>query len=95
MRATKPADNLSFNPNLLPKGGAVPEQTLEQLQKLESQLRERDERLSELLSGKKALDDELERLRIEVAKAKNRTRRGLTITTTRKPKRAIISSTCC
>ena len=37
---------------------------------LESQLRERDEKLSELLSGKKALDDELERLRIEVAEAK-------------------------
>ncbi len=45
-------------------------QTLEQLQKLESQLRERDEKLSELLSGKKALDDELQRLRIEVAEAK-------------------------
>ena len=37
---------------------------------LESQLRERDEKLSELLSGKKALDDELQRLRIEVAEAK-------------------------
>ena len=54
-RGAKPADNLSFNPDLLPKSGAVPAQTLEQLQKLESQLRERDEKLSELLSGKKAL----------------------------------------
>jgi type I restriction enzyme R subunit len=69
-RGAKPADNLSFNPDSLPKGGAVPPQTLQQLQKLESQLRERDEKLSELLSGKKALDDELERLRIEVAEAK-------------------------
>ena len=68
-RGAKPADNLSFNPDLLPKSGAVPAQTLEQLQKLESQLRERDEKLSELLSGKKALDDELERLR-------ERSRRG-------------------
>ncbi|MGE5218593.1 MAG: DEAD/DEAH box helicase family protein, partial [Chloroflexota bacterium] len=69
-RGAKPADNLSFNADLLPKGGAVPPQTLEQLQKLESKLRERDEKLSELLSGKKALDDELERLRLEVAEAK-------------------------
>ena len=69
-RGAKPADGLSFNPDLLPKSSAVPPQTLEQLQKLESQLRERDEKLSELLSGKKALDDELERLRIEVAEAK-------------------------
>ncbi len=55
---------------MLPKSSGVSPQTLEQLQKLESQLRERDEKLSELLSGKKALDDELERLRIEVAEAK-------------------------
>ena len=33
-RGAKPADDLSFNPDLLPKGGAVPPQTLEQLQKL-------------------------------------------------------------
>ena len=69
-RGTKPADGLSFNPDLLPKSSSVSPQTLEQLQKLENQLRERDERLSELLSGKKALDDELERLRSEVAEAK-------------------------
>ena len=52
------------------RAALVSPQTLEQLQKLESQLRERDEKLSELLSGKKALDDELQRLRIEVAEAK-------------------------
>jgi type I restriction enzyme R subunit len=62
-RGTKPADGLSFNPNLLPKSSSVSPQTLEQLQQLESQLRERDEKLSQLLSGKKALDDELQRLR--------------------------------
>ena len=33
-------------------------------------MRERDEKLSQLLSGKKALDDELQRLRLEVAEAK-------------------------
>jgi type I restriction enzyme R subunit len=49
-RGAKPADNLSFNPDLLPKSSGVSPQTLEQLQKLESQLRERDEKLSESLS---------------------------------------------
>ena len=71
-RDAKPADDLSFNPDLLPKGSAVSPQTLEQLQRLESRLRERDEKLSQLLSGKKALDDELQRLRIEIAEAKQR-----------------------
>jgi type I restriction enzyme R subunit len=69
-RGAKPADGLSFDADLLPKSSSVSPQTLEQLQKLESQLQERDERLSQLLSGKKALDDELQRLRIEVAEAK-------------------------
>jgi type I restriction enzyme R subunit len=69
-RGTKPADGLSFNPDLLPKGGPAPPQTLEQLQNLERQLRERDEKLAELLSGRKALDAELERLRLEIAEAK-------------------------
>jgi len=41
-----------------------------QLQALEGQLRERDERLVELLEGKEALDEELKRLREEVAAAK-------------------------
>ena len=58
-RGAKPADGLSFNPDLLPKGAVVPPHTVEQLQKLENQLRERDEKLSALLSGKKALNDEL------------------------------------
>ena len=69
-RGAKPADGLSFNPDLLPKSSSASPQTLEQLQTLEGQLRERDEKLSELLSGKKALDDELQRLRIEIAEAK-------------------------
>src|SRR5215471_15555159 len=66
----KPSEGLSFNPELLPQSGSVSPQTLEQLQKLESQLRQRDERLSELLSGRRTLDDELQRLRIEIAEAK-------------------------
>ena len=75
-RGAKPADGLSFNPDLLPKSSAGSPQTLEQLQKLESQLRERDEKLSQLLSGKKALDDELQRLRLEFAEAKTAERRA-------------------
>jgi type I restriction enzyme R subunit len=71
-RDAKPADGLSFNPDLLPKSSSVSPQTLEQLQNLESELRERDETLSQLLSGKKVLDEELQRLRIEVAEAKQR-----------------------
>ena len=48
----------------------MPPQTLEQLQRLETQLRERDEKLAALLADKTALDDELKRLRAEVAEAK-------------------------
>jgi len=51
-RGAKPADGLCLNPDLLPKSSSVSPQTLEQLQTLESQLRERDEKLSQLLSGK-------------------------------------------
>ena len=69
-RGATPTDGLSFNADLLPKTSPTPPQTLEQLQSLESQLRDRDEKLAEFLSGRKALDDELERLRVEVAEAK-------------------------
>jgi type I restriction enzyme R subunit len=48
----------------------VEPQTLDQLQRLETELRERDEKLSVLLSGKATLDDELQRLRAEVAAAR-------------------------
>ena len=48
----------------------IPRQTIEQLQALEASLRERDEKLSALLADKTALDEELKRLRAEVAEAK-------------------------
>jgi type I restriction enzyme, R subunit len=70
VRGTKPPDDLSFNADLLPKTGPALPQTVEQLQDLERRLRDRDEKLAELLSGRRALDAELERLRIEVAEAK-------------------------
>ena len=48
----------------------APRQTAEQLQQLEAGLRERDEKLAALLADKTALDEELKRLRAEVAAAK-------------------------
>ncbi|MFY9409691.1 MAG: DEAD/DEAH box helicase family protein [Methanosarcina flavescens] len=68
-RQGNPEDGLSFNPEELPKT-TIPKQTIEQLQKLEESLREKDEKLSELLADKSAMDEELKRLRVEVAKAK-------------------------
>ena len=70
----RPDPGLAFKPALLASPAAaapaVPPQTLDQLQKLEAQLAERDERLSTLLGTNVALDAELARLREEVAAAK-------------------------
>ncbi|MGA9188531.1 MAG: DEAD/DEAH box helicase family protein [Methanosarcina sp.] len=68
-RERKPEPGLSFDPEELPRT-TVPKQTIEQLQNLEASLHEKDEKLSELLADKSALDEELKRLRTEVAKAK-------------------------
>jgi type I restriction enzyme R subunit len=67
---SRPDPGLLFNPALLTKVVAVPPQTLAQLQKLETQLHERDEKLSALLSDKVALDEELKKLREEIAAVK-------------------------
>jgi type I restriction enzyme R subunit len=69
-RGVKPAPGLTFDPQALPKTAPIPRQTVEQLQALETALRERDEKLSALLADKTALDEELQRLRAEVAEAK-------------------------
>lgn len=69
-RGAKPAPGLAFNQDALPQSPPVPKQTLEQLQRLEAQLRERDEKLTALLADKESLDEELQRLRAEVAAAK-------------------------
>jgi type I restriction enzyme R subunit len=70
----RPDPGLAFNAALLARptaaAPAVPPQTLEQLQKLQAQLAERDERLSTLLGTTAALDAELARLREDVAAAK-------------------------
>jgi type I restriction enzyme R subunit len=68
-RQGKPEPGLSFNPDLLPKT-TIPKQTIEQLQELEASLWEKDEKLSELLADRSALNEELKRLRAEVGEAK-------------------------
>ena len=69
-RGAKPAPGLAFDVNAMPKATPLPKQTIDQLQKLEAGLRERDEKLSALLADKTALDEELKWLRAEVAEAK-------------------------
>jgi type I restriction enzyme R subunit len=69
-RGAKPVDGLTFNADLLPKTAPMPPQTLEQLQGRETQLRERDQKLAALLAGKTGLDEELQRLRAQIAEAK-------------------------
>ncbi|HVY70832.1 MAG TPA: DEAD/DEAH box helicase family protein, partial [Verrucomicrobiae bacterium] len=69
-RGAKPPPGLVFDANALPKAAPLPKQTAEQLQRLETELRERDEKLSVLLADKSSLDAELIRLRAAVAEAK-------------------------
>ncbi|MPZ43227.1 MAG: DUF4145 domain-containing protein, partial [Betaproteobacteria bacterium] len=69
-RADRPPPGLAFNAALLPKPAPAAVQTAEQLQRLEASLHERDEKLAALLSNKAVLDEELQRLRAEVAAAK-------------------------
>src|SRR5262249_4766591 len=66
-KGAKPPTGMAFDPKALPTAAPVPKQTIDQLQKLETQLRERDEKLSALLADKDALDAELTRLRAEIA----------------------------
>jgi len=69
-RTGRPAPGLTFDAAALPRPAPTPKQTAEQLQKLEAGLRERDAKLAALLADKTALDEELQRLRVEVAAAK-------------------------
>lgn len=69
-KGAKPAPGLAFDANALPKSTPVPKQTVDQLQKLEEQLHDKDEKLSVLLADKSALDAELAKLRAEIAEAK-------------------------
>jgi type I restriction enzyme R subunit len=69
-KGKKPADGLAFNASILPKTSPAPAQTLAQIQQLEAELKEKDSKLTELLTGKEQLDAELERLRAEIAAIK-------------------------
>src|SRR5213083_811639 len=69
-RAERPGPGLAFDARALPKAAPVPRQTAEQLQQLESALRERDAKLAALLADRSGLDEELKRLRAEVAEAR-------------------------
>jgi len=69
-RGAKPPDGITFKPELLPNEPVASHKTVAQLQALEDQLRQKDDKLVELLEGKLALDAELKRLREEVAAAK-------------------------
>ncbi|MDO9323819.1 MAG: DEAD/DEAH box helicase family protein [Methanoregula sp.] len=68
--AERPAPGLTFDPAALSQPAPTARQTAEQLQVLEVSLRERDESLSALLADRTALDEELKRLRAEIATAK-------------------------
>ena len=69
-RKERPVPGLAFDPAALPRPATIERQTAEQLRTLEEGLRERDDKLTTLLKDKDALDDELKRLRAEVAEAK-------------------------
>jgi type I restriction enzyme R subunit len=69
-RSSRPTPGLEFDPTALSQTAAAPKQSAEQLQQLETVLRDRDEKLAALLANKTALDDELTRLRSEVAAAR-------------------------
>ncbi len=69
-RVGRPAPGLAFDAAALPKAPPSPQQTAEQLRALGASLRERDEKLAAVLADRDALDEELQRLRTEVAKVK-------------------------
>ena len=69
-RVDRPEPGLRFNAAALPRPAQSVAQTTEQLQALQARLCEKDENLAALLADKTALDEELKRLRAEVAEAK-------------------------
>lgn len=69
-QGAKPSADLAFDPNALPITATIPKQTLAQLQQLHAQLAQERERLFSALAEKESLDEELKRLRAEVAAAK-------------------------
>ena len=66
-RGDKPSPQVIFDQAVLQEQAPISKQTVDQLQKLEAELREKDEKLSALLADTFLLDKELKRLRAEVA----------------------------
>lgn len=69
-RTNRPLPNLTFDANLLPKAAPAAPQSADKLKQLEAALHEKDEKLAVLLADKDQLDEQLKRLREEVAEAK-------------------------
>jgi type I restriction enzyme R subunit len=69
-RGAKPPRGLTYEPDAAVPSAPTGTQTAAKLQELEASLAERDEKLTTLLLDKEGLDDELLRLRAEVAAAK-------------------------
>jgi type I restriction enzyme R subunit len=69
-KGTKPPAAVAFDPKQLPAAAPLPKQTVDQLLMLESQLHERDEKLSAVLADRETLDAELVRLRDQIAAIK-------------------------
>jgi type I restriction enzyme R subunit len=69
-RKSRPDPNLTFDESKIPTAAAASSSTPRQLQALDDALHEKDEDLVEALSRVEELDDELKKLRAEVAEAK-------------------------
>ena len=69
-RGARPAPELTFSDALLPKTSPIPPQTQKKLEELANSLAEKDEKLSDTLKKNAALDEEILRLRADVASAK-------------------------
>jgi type I restriction enzyme R subunit len=71
-RGERPSPEVRFDASLIPKVSALPQQTLEEIQRLDAKNRELDEKLTFLAADKKALSEELLSMRAAVAEAKRR-----------------------
>jgi type I restriction enzyme R subunit len=69
---SNPSPALTFDPARLPETSTVPRQTADQLKKLEEELTARDKKIVELGTARAAVDEELARLRAEIAEIKAR-----------------------
>jgi type I restriction enzyme R subunit len=71
-RMNRPSPTLAFSVDLVPKPAAAapPVKTLDEINRLNDELHAKDQRLSTVLADKAALDEELQKLREEVAAAK-------------------------